>query len=49
LDVLLVLFGFILQVKEFLVASGGHWGMRGVREGEWVHKKILKNDIYDGV
>jgi hypothetical protein len=39
LDDLCVLFGFGLQVKEFLVARGGHLGMMGFREGVWVHKK----------
>jgi len=39
LDGLCVMFGFVLHVKEFLVARGGHLGMSGVWEGDWVHKK----------
>jgi hypothetical protein len=46
LDIFLVIFGFILHVNELLVASGGHGGMRGTEEGEWVHEKNLKNDCY---
>jgi hypothetical protein len=39
LDGLFLLFGFILQVNDLLVVSGGHLGMRGSREEEWVHEK----------
>jgi hypothetical protein len=38
LDVYLVLFGFILHVKEVLVVSGGH-GWRRMEEGKWDHRK----------
>jgi hypothetical protein len=48
LDFNLVLFGFILQVKELLVVSGGHW-WRGTKEGKWDHGKKSENDIYECV
>jgi hypothetical protein len=47
MDGLLVLFGFILQGKDFLVVSGDHLGIKGAWKGEWVHgKKRLRSDIY---
>jgi hypothetical protein len=45
-EFLRVLFGFGLQVKDLLVASGGHLVMRGVGEGKWVHKKKYREMIY---
>jgi hypothetical protein len=42
LYVLPVLFGFFLQVKEFLVVGGYHLGMRGVGKGKWLHGKNME-------
>jgi hypothetical protein len=41
-----VVFGFGLEVNDFLVVIGGHLGVKGVGEGKWVHKKRLISDIY---